>query len=112
MPQYTPDQIQRASRMLKILAEPTRLSILLLLEKQKLSVSEIAAKLNLEQSKLSHHLMILRQERLASSTVDGKSRIYEPYDDHIYEVLQQVMEHIDEPHPTPSQEPKQEASES
>ncbi|WP_107668308.1 helix-turn-helix transcriptional regulator [Cyanothece sp. BG0011] len=61
---------------LKILADTTRLSVLRILMEGSKHVGEINDVLGLEQSLLSHHLKILRQAGLVTTTRDGKSVLY------------------------------------
>ncbi len=62
---------------LKVLADRTRLSILGLLMEGPKHVGELNIHLKVEQSLLSHHLKILRQEGFVESTRDGKSVLYQ-----------------------------------
>lgn len=72
-----PDQLEKAANMLKAIAHPVRISILnLLQEGEKLTVSEIHTKLNIEQSTTSHHLGILKDKDVLSSKRDGKNTYY------------------------------------
>src|SRR5690554_3292080 len=59
--------IDKATALLKALANDNRLRILCLLEANELSVSELNQKLSLSQSALSQHLAILRREGLVST---------------------------------------------
>lgn len=61
---------------LRVLADPTRLSVLELLRERPRHVGEINTVLQLEQSLLSHHLKILRNEGFVSSIRDGKAVLY------------------------------------
>jgi DNA-binding transcriptional ArsR family regulator len=55
-----PEQLDKAANMLKAIAHPVRIAILNLLEDgQKLTVTEIHEKLEIEQSTTSHHIGIL-----------------------------------------------------
>ncbi len=47
--------------LLKVLADPIRLRILALLEREELSVGELARALDLAQSRVSNHLRVLRE---------------------------------------------------
>lgn len=85
-----------ASRMLKTLADETRLRILLLLKQEELSVKALCERLGMEQSALSHQLAVLKRERLVTSRRQGRSSLYRPSDYHVYTVLQQVQEHVEE----------------
>jgi DNA-binding HxlR family transcriptional regulator len=64
-------------RRLKVLADRTRLAILGLLMESPKHVGELNTHLKLEQSLLSHHLKVLRQEGFVESTRDGKAVLYQ-----------------------------------
>lgn len=73
----TPEQLDKASNMLKAMAHPIRISILgLLEEKKKMSVTEIHELLHIEQSTASHHLGILKDKGVLSSKREGKNTYY------------------------------------
>ncbi len=64
------------------LADPTRCRILLLLEQQELTVSELCAVLQLPQSSVSRHLKTLADDDWVVSRRDATSRFYRmPLDD-------------------------------
>lgn len=65
------------ARQLKILADSTRLAILELLWSGPKHVGEMNAVLELEQSLLSHHLKVLRDEGFIRATRDGKAVLYQ-----------------------------------
>lgn len=88
--------IEQASKMLKILADPTRFKILLTLEESEYNVTELSDKLQLEQSALSHQLKILKDGRLVKARREGRLMYYAPDDTHIYTILGQVRDHISE----------------
>ena len=88
--------VLRASAMLKALSDPVRLRILLLLEQRHCFVHELGQTLGIEQSALSHQLAILRRHRLVKASRQGKAKLYEPDDLHIYTLLRQIMEHAAE----------------
>ncbi len=72
-----PEQLERAANMLKAIAHPVRISILSFLEDgQKLTVTQIHEKLNIEQSTTSHHLGILKDKGVLTSYRDGKNTYY------------------------------------
>ena len=72
-----PEQLERASSMLKAIAHPMRIAILSYLEDgRKLTVTEIHEKLNIEQSTTSHHLGIMKDKGVLSSQRDGKNTYY------------------------------------
>src|SRR5215212_2165483 len=64
------------------LADPTRCRMLMMLEKQELTVSELCAVLQMPQSTVSRHLKTLSDDDWVASRRDGTSRFYSmPVDD-------------------------------
>ncbi len=61
---------------LKALADTTRLAVLVILMEGPKHVGELNASLGLEQSLLSHHLKVLREEGFVEATRDGKAVLY------------------------------------
>ncbi|ALM52514.1 ArsR/SmtB family transcription factor [Halomonas huangheensis] len=59
--------VDKASTLLKAIANDNRLRILCLLEGNELSVTELNQRLSLSQSALSQHLAILRRAELVST---------------------------------------------
>ena len=63
-------------KTIKLLSDPTRLRILLLLEREELSVAELQEILSTGQSSISTHLSQLRQAGLVEDRRTGKSVLY------------------------------------
>lgn len=63
-------------KSLRLLADPTRLRLLLLLQQEELSVAEIQEILGMGQSRISAHLGQLKQARLVSDRRAGKNIYY------------------------------------
>lgn len=61
---------------LKLLADPTRLRVLLLLSREQLSVAELQEILAMGQSRISTQLAQLKKAGLITDTRSGKSNIY------------------------------------
>ena len=81
--------------LFKGFADPTRVHILsLLLVHGELCVTEIAEKVNLSQSAISHQLRILKQASLVKFQRNGKSFYYSLADDHVATIMQQGLEHV------------------
>jgi len=64
-------------KCLKLLADPTRLRMLLLLHNQALSVAELQEILGMGQSRISTQLSLLKQEGLVTDQRSGKNNIYQ-----------------------------------
>lgn len=58
------------------LADPVRVSIVESLAIRPRTVNEVVRLFDLTQPAISHHLKVLRETGLVTSTADGQSRIY------------------------------------
>ena len=65
-------------KTLKVVADPNRLRILLLLKGEELSVAELQEILGMGQSTISTHLSQLKQAGLVEDRRTGKSNLYRP----------------------------------
>ncbi|MGD0738397.1 MAG: metalloregulator ArsR/SmtB family transcription factor [Terracidiphilus sp.] len=65
-------------KTLKVVADPNRLRILLLLKGEELSVAELQEILAMGQSTISTHLSQLKQAELVEDRRTGKSNLYRP----------------------------------
>src|SRR4051794_30217541 len=63
-------------KSLRLLADPNRLRLLLLLEREELSVAELQEILSTGQSRISTHLAQLKQAGLVEDRKQGKNSIY------------------------------------
>ena len=78
----------------KVLGTPARIRILLLLMDQEACVSDLAEKLGMTHSAVSHQLNILKSNRLVKRRRNGKMIFYTLADDHVQLVIEKGMEHI------------------
>src|SRR5436853_4882054 len=62
--------------LLRLLADPTRLRLLLLLEAEELSVAELQQILNMGQSRISSHLAQLKRAGVVTDRRAGKNVYY------------------------------------
>ena len=85
--------------MFRLLGDTTRLRIVLTCLSGPTAVGDIAGKLDLSSSLVSHHLRLLRAARLVKAERQGKQVFYAAADQHISGVLADMLEHIAEPHP-------------
>jgi SAM-dependent methyltransferase len=86
-------------KILRVLADPSRLRILLLLGSEELSVAELQQILVMGQSTISTHLSQLKQARLVEDRRTGKSNLYrlrrvEPADGILAGLLAQARQEI------------------
>ncbi|HIT90902.1 MAG TPA: winged helix-turn-helix transcriptional regulator [Candidatus Merdenecus merdavium] len=81
----------------KVFGDPTRIKILYVLFQSEMCVCDIANLLNMTQSAISHQLRVLKQMKLVSNRREGKTVFYALADSHIKTIMNQGMEHIEEP---------------
>lgn len=80
----------------KVFSDSTRIKILWALEQEEMCVCDLAALLNMTKSAISHQLKTLRQEKLVKYRRDGKNAIYSLLDDHVKNILEIGLEHLEE----------------
>lgn len=85
----------RVATTLQALATPSRLLILSRLREGPLPATELAAEVGMEQSACSHQLRLLRNLGLVTGTRKGRSVVYTLYDDHVAELLDQALYHVE-----------------
>lgn len=78
----------------KMLGNPTRIRILLLLMEQDANVSDLAEQLGMTQSAVSHQLNLLKSNKLVRRRRDGKMIFYALVDEHVQMVIEKGTEHI------------------
>lgn len=81
------------SQTFKALSDPTRLRILHLLFTGEHSVNDIAERLSLLQSTVSHQLRFLKNLRLVKYRREGTTLFYSHDDEHVIDLLSQAIEH-------------------
>lgn len=86
---------QAAAESVQALSAPSRLRILARLYAGPVSVNEIAESIGMEGSAVSHQLRLLRHLGLVVGQRDGRQVVYELHDDHVAELLEQVVSHVE-----------------
>ena len=86
--------IDRIADLFKGFADPPRVHILTLLAVEELCVTDIAERVDLSQSAISHQLRILKQMYLIKFRREGKNILYSLADDHVKTILQMGLEHV------------------
>ena len=82
------------SEFYKVFGDYTRVKILCVLRMGELCVQDIADKLNMTQSAISHQLRVLKTMSLVTGRREGKAVLYSLADDHIAGILDLGLEHI------------------
>ncbi|MBQ7363607.1 MAG: winged helix-turn-helix transcriptional regulator [Clostridia bacterium] len=84
------------SDFFKLLGDSTRLRILFAIDREPLCVCDIAETLSMTKSAVSHQLKVLRQSDLVRYRREGKNVIYSLADDHVRDIIEKALEHINE----------------
>ena len=90
------ETIENLCHTFKALGDNTRLKILWALEKQEMCVCDLAAMLDVSESAVSHQLRLLRTLRLVSNRREGTILYYSLVDDHVSQLIQVALEHVQE----------------
>jgi ArsR family transcriptional regulator len=82
-----------AAELFKVLGDPTRLRILDALSGGEVRVQDIADRLGMTPSAISHQLHTLKDHRVVKARREGRWIYYSIDDAHIRELFEQGMEH-------------------
>ena len=88
------ETLEDIAELFKGFADATRVHILSQLAVEELCGTEIAEKVELSQSAISHQLRILKQMQLIKFRREGKNILYSLADDHVKTILQMGLEHV------------------
>ena len=90
------DTLYRLADLFKVFGDPTRIRILYALSVEELCVQDIADRLSMTQSAISHQLRVLKQMSLVKFRRDGKTIFYSLADSHVDTIMNQGLEHVTE----------------
>lgn len=101
---YDPEKVSRwqgqlpslkgVAELFKALADETRAGILYLLAREELCVCDIAVILGTTVSNTSHHLRLLRAQRLVKYRREGKMVFYSLDDEHVLHLINEAFDHV------------------
>ena len=80
----------------KVLGDTTRIRMLDALSRSELCVQDIAQRVELSESAVSHQLRLLRNSRIVRTRRNGRQIFYTLDDRHIARLLAQGREHVEE----------------
>lgn len=89
------DAVATVAETLQALATPSRLMMLVRLRQGPCAVNELADEIGMHQSAVSHQLRLLRALGLVASTRTGRTIVYRLYDNHVAELLDAAVYHIE-----------------
>ena len=82
------------SNFFKIIGDTTRTKILFSLDNNEMCVCDIANTLGMSKSSISHQLSVLKENGIIKSRRSGKEVYYTLDDEHVSEVFEVALEHI------------------
>lgn len=91
-------QLELAAEMLKALADPGRLRLLLHLSNRELSVGELAEVEREKITTVSARLKVLLTARLVKRRREGQTMFYSLADKHVLNLVDNAIEHACETH--------------
>lgn len=89
-------QLAGMAKLFKVFGDSTRISILAALNCHEMCVCDLAVLLDMTKSAISHQLKVLRDNNLVKFYKKGKHAYYSLSDDHVKEILDVALEHINE----------------
>ena len=90
------ESILSLTETFKVLNDPTRLRIVLVLLKEELCVFDIAELVGISESAVSHQMRMLKTLRLVKQRKEGKMVFYSLEDEHIEDLIRVATRHIEE----------------
>ena len=84
------------AEIFKVFGDTTRIKILYSLFKNEMCVCDIATIVGVSQSAISHQLRFLKQSKLVKHRKDGKIVYYSLDDEHIKNIFNAGLAHIEE----------------
>ena len=94
--ELTRDQATQLAEIFHLLGDANRLRLVYTCLEEAVSVQDLADRLELSASLVSHHLRLLKAARLMRSERRGRQVFYVAADEHIRSVLCDMTEHMDE----------------
>lgn len=82
-------------QLFKLLGDPNRLRIVCALMGTEACVADLAQRVGMEQSALSHQLKNLKDASLVKSERRGQKVAYSLDDNHVYEIIVQALDHAE-----------------
>jgi ArsR family transcriptional regulator, lead/cadmium/zinc/bismuth-responsive transcriptional repressor len=90
------DDATALADLFRLLGDPSRLRIVVSCLRTPLAVSDIADRLGLSVSLVSHHLRLLKGARLVRADRQGKQVFYRADDAHVRRMVEDMVTHIGE----------------
>ena len=99
----TQDLFNKLAEFFKIIGDTTRTKILFALDQNEMCVCDIANVLGMTKSSISHQLATLKASGIVKSRKEGKEVYYTLDDEHVKQVFEIGIEHIEHKNKTENQ---------
>jgi len=90
------DHATALADLFRLLGDPSRLRVVVACLRTPLAVSDIAVRLGLSVSLVSHHLRLLKGARLVRAERQGKQVFYGADDQHVRRMIENMVTHVRE----------------
>ena len=91
-----PRDVEGLTEIFRVLGDPTRVRILDALASSELCVGELARRVGISESAVSHQLRLLRSARIVRPRRDGRLMYYALDDRHVLALFRQGLKHVQE----------------
>ena len=95
------ETLDAAGDLLRALAAPIRIAIVMQLRESQRCVHELVDALGVPQPLVSQHLRVLKDAGVVRGRRNGREIMYELVDDHVAHIVTDALIHASEPHDTP-----------
>ena len=95
-PVRTPAALAAAGDLLRALAAPVRIAIVLQLRESSRCVHELVDALGVTQPLISQHLRVLKTAGVVTGTRHGREVVYALVDDHLAHIVADAVAHAEE----------------
>ncbi|WP_116963178.1 ArsR/SmtB family transcription factor [Fastidiosibacter lacustris] len=85
--------LTKISAVCQLMGDGNRMRILFMCAQEPTAVKTFVEILNLSQPLISHHLRLLKEQRLIKGERQGKQIFYSLYDDHVHCILKDMYQH-------------------
>ena len=91
---YTQEDVEQVCAIFRVLAESSRMKIVLALMERDLCVCHLAEVCGGTQSAISHQLRVLRDNKVVKAKRKGQSIEYSIADTHVKNIVQMALAHL------------------
>jgi len=95
-PPISPGDVHGLTEIFRVLGDPTRVRILDALASAELCVGDLAHRLSVSESAVSHQLRLLRNTRIVRTRREGRMIFYALDDRHVLALFKQGLRHVQE----------------